>query len=79
MISNGSEPFITTPDVFKMCLDRIPGILINLKQFESNSYFEQVSVNLGIWDSGNLTSRQSDNLKLGKLMFCGFDNLKFAV
>ena len=46
---------------------------------ESNSYFNQVSVKLVIWDSGNLTTWSSDNLRLGKLMFCGFDNLKFAV
>ena len=64
MISNHSKSFITTPNVFNMYFNRIPGILINLNQFGSSSYFKQVSVDVGIWYSENMGGLGFGNLRI---------------
>ena len=63
IISNRCKPLLTTSNAFQIDLNRVPGILINLNQFESNSYVKQVSVGPGI-----------DCLIIWEFVFLSYDN-----
>ena len=73
IILNQFKSIIIALNPFKMYLNQVPGILIHVNQFESNSYVKQVSLDLGIWCSENMRGLGFGNLRIWE--FAGCENI----